>query len=336
MSVAIHHVTFEATSLGGIGAEWAAAVRRAMPWEAGVDVFFVISGFVMLHASESLFANGWSGVRRFLAQRVARIVPLYWFVTGAFLIVAVIDPGATSGGNGGPWAILASLGFIPFARPGGLVQPVFGLGWTLNYEMEFYALFAAALWMPRLWAILCISGTLCGLAAANVLTGFTSTAARFWADPIVLEFLFGVWIRMLLPVVITMPGRARLGLIVGVLLIWYRHSVDAGLPRPIAWGLPAAALVAATVRTGIAPVSRWTYWGGRIGDASYALYLLHPFVMRAASQIWRRAAPATPGVAMLFIVTTLALSCSLALMVNVWAERHVTRLVRAWLIGGRS
>ncbi|MSP00184.1 MAG: acyltransferase [Acetobacteraceae bacterium] len=297
LSVALHHVLYEAVTLGGESASWANAIQSAMPWEAGVDIFFVISGFVILHASTPLFEQGWPGLRRFLARRVARIVPLYWAVTTLYIVGATAGLGTISG----PMSILASYAFIPFARPNSLVQPVFALGWTLNNEMFFYALFAAVLWMRRERAIVCLTLVLGGLVAANATFGFTNVALKFWSEPIVLEFLLGIWIRAMLPIGFGLPLWTRIGLAALALLALYADVVSEGVSRPVGWGIPAALLVIAAVTATRERASRWTSFATRIGDASYALYLLHPFVMRAMGLTWRGLGPTSPGWALIFV-----------------------------------
>jgi exopolysaccharide production protein ExoZ len=93
---------------------------------AGVDLFFVISGFIMVYTSERLF--GQTGApQRFLARRIIRIVPLYWTLT-AFAALVLFGFGPNT---------LGSYLFIPTHR-----GPILTVGWTLNYEMMFYSLFA--------------------------------------------------------------------------------------------------------------------------------------------------------------------------------------------------
>ena len=119
-----------------------------LPWAAGVDVFFVISGLIMVHASRGLFAR--EGARgTFLKRRLARIVPLYWAVTLLYLAVALTTPALLNSALLDPAPILASFLFIPFTRPDGAVQPLYSLGWTLNFEMLFYVLFAATIGWPK-------------------------------------------------------------------------------------------------------------------------------------------------------------------------------------------
>ncbi len=331
MAVALHHVTHDADALGPPGATLAAAIDDAMPWGAGVDIFFVISGFVMLHASESLFGRGWLGIRRFLARRIARIVPLYWTTTTAFLIVTVAMPGAIAASLGGWRDVIASYAFIPRARPDGLVQPLIGLGWTLNYEMFFYLLFAAFLWLPRRRAVGWLTVCFAGFVAVGALTGFSNVALNFWSAPIVLEFVFGVWIRAMLPAHGTTAVWLRVGMVAVAIVVFRLDLVADGVPRLIGYGMPAALLVIASVTGARDRVSPWTSVAVRIGDASYALYLLHPFVMRVGSLAARRLGLASPGAVLMYIVVSLIVSCLVALAVNTIAERPATRYARRLL-----
>src|SRR5205085_10567493 len=186
----------------------------ALPWGAGVDLFFVISGFIMVYASERLFGAP-EGGRLFLGRRIARIVPLYWAFCTLYL-VWVACAAATSGKSLPSLpSVLASYAFLPFDGFGdGFPRPFYTLGWTLNYEMFFYAAFAAFLASPRAKAV----GGVAGALAMLVLLG---TAAplwmplAFWAQPIVLEFALGMGIALLLRRGITLPDWARLALLAG-------------------------------------------------------------------------------------------------------------------------
>ena len=116
---------------------------------AGVDLFFVISGFVMVVASADLFGQRGAPPYFFL-RRLARIVPLYWLITGIFVFILFAGRHHSSS-----WLsaseVVTSLLFIPHSLPNGAVVPVYGLGWTLNYEMMFYVVFSAVLFLrPRI------------------------------------------------------------------------------------------------------------------------------------------------------------------------------------------
>src|SRR5262249_55839896 len=108
---------------------------------AGVDIFFVISGFVM--AVTAGRANYPAGV--FLQRRIIRIVPLYWaatFFTAGLLLIA---PGLFRDNVVTLKHFLLSLFFIPHVSPDSAhdLSPLIKIGWTLNFEMFFYVVFAA-------------------------------------------------------------------------------------------------------------------------------------------------------------------------------------------------
>ena len=117
---------------------------KFLPWDASVDIFFVISGFVMVYASARLFGRpGAFGCSP--AGALARILPLYWCCDDRSCsrsrwpcLGALSEP--LGGGIG---YILASYLSHSMARPDGFIQPIFRLGWTLNYELLFYSTFAA-------------------------------------------------------------------------------------------------------------------------------------------------------------------------------------------------
>jgi peptidoglycan/LPS O-acetylase OafA/YrhL len=193
MSVVVDHVLHEAAALdpGGTIQSW----QTAAPWYSGVDVFFVISGFIMVHASRRLF-----GARdapwRFLSHRLARIVPLYWAMTGLFVAVAMLDRRALNSDLSGAKQLVANLLFIPWPRPGGGLQPAFSLGWTLNFEMMFYVVFALFIWLPRPRALVCIGAVLAGLVAAHPAVPADWSQWAFWTDPVIAEFGFGMLVAV--------------------------------------------------------------------------------------------------------------------------------------------
>lgn len=334
MSVAFDHVAHDllAASAGRTGAGLAllAAAWNALPWKAGVDVFFVISGFVIVHATRPLFGTA-AGPRRFLLRRLARIVPLYWAATTLFLALLLLAPGAVHAALGGPGYILSSYLFIPARRPDGLVEPVFGLGWTLDFEMLFYVVLTPFVRLPRPAAALGAALALAALVGARRAGLVGGVVLGTWADPIVFEFCAGMGLALL-------AGRVSLGRaarLVVVLAAVALLAADPALPRVLGWGLPAVLLVAA------ATLGRTERRGGferlleRLGDASYALYLVHPFVMRPATIVWRRLAVhgAAPLV-LAYAFVELAAAQAAALLVHRHAERPVTRWLRRRLEGG--
>ena len=148
-----------------------------------MDLFFVISGFVMVWASWDTFGR-WRAVAPFVWRRIVRIVPLYWLLTAATVAVAVAAPGSVSDGVRDGWGyIAASFAFVPWRRADGFVQPVLRVGWTLNYEMLFYALVACALPLPRRVALPVLLAALAALVMAGQAVAFTWTPGRLLDRP---------------------------------------------------------------------------------------------------------------------------------------------------------
>ncbi|WP_245410922.1 acyltransferase family protein [Microvirga flavescens] len=300
------------------------------PWMAGVDVFFVISGFIMVYTSRDLFAAP-SGRGIFLARRIARIVPLYWMVTTLYVVAALVVPVLVHGGLPSVWAVIASYLFIPFDRPGP-IQPIYSLGWTLNYEMFFYALFAFVLVLRGRVALLVLAGALISFTLIGRVASLPQPFA-FWTDPIILEFAFGIglgWLRVQ-GVTLAFFWRALLA-IAGVALLAGNvlgPPSEIGAIRFVAWGVPAALLVAAASLGPERPASaNWlTRFGVRVGDVSYAIYLIHPFVMRSLSEAVARSGWGAVLGPWGFFALVLSGTLAASFAVHLWFERPVT----AWL-----
>jgi len=154
---------------------------------AGVDVFFVISGFIMVYASERLFAQP-GGVRVFCLRRIVRIVPMYWAATTVLLVYVLAryaDFGAVLGGAGRDY-VIASYLFYPYVRPDGWGAPFLGVGWTLNYEMFFYAIFGLSLALPRRIAVPSVGALLCLLIALRALYPQMPDPFGYWFSPLII------------------------------------------------------------------------------------------------------------------------------------------------------
>lgn len=348
LAVAVLHGQHEAETYAGSSGRTFAAV--ALPWEAGVDVFFVISGFVMTYASRALFGRP-GARRRFLAHRIARVVPLYWMTTTLYLVLALAVPRLVSGPPPTPGYVAGSYLFVPVTRPDGLVQPLYSLGWTLNYEMFFYALFALALGLDRRRGTAAILVALAILSAIGLGLALPQPLAA-WTDPLLLEFGAGMVMGFarVEGVEFGRPARAALAL-AGLALFAVQGggapdgTLLAGFARALLYGVPAACLVAAgglgfddaagETRT----AHGRTRWGARwaaawIGDASYALYLTHPFAIRGAREALRITglAPVVPTWA--FLTIALAAALVVALLVHRVLERPLTRVARRMLERG--
>jgi len=305
-----------------------------VPWGAGVDLFFVISGFIIVHASARLFGRA-DARAEFLRRRLVRIVPLYWLVTSLFLLL--LAAATWKGGDRFPdaRAIAASYLFVPTDSYGdGRLFPVLDLGWTLNYEMFFYALLALVVTLPRGRALAALGALLAAaLVAGTVVPG--PSALWFWTRPIMLDFGLGVAVGALVGRGIVLPTGVRVVLAVAgtsVLLADPYHLFDGPIgttvanawPRVVLAGVPVAAVLAAAV-LGAEPVLPHAVTPlTRVGDASYSLYLFHPFALIATEKAAQKLAwvRATPG--WILVAATVTLAILIALLAHRWIERPMT------------
>ena len=329
LSVATVHVLNDATALdpGGTIALW----HAMLPWEAGVDMFFVISGFIMVHASQRLFGRP-GAAWRFLSHRLARVAPLYWAVTAVFLMVALLAGGTVKTEVSGLAQVVASFLFIPWPRPGGVLQPVYSLGWTLNYEMMFYAVFTLFIGLPQRWALGGVAAVLMAMMALHPFV-LGQPQLAFWTDPVIAEFVFGMALAVAWRSGLVLPGGWRAGLAaVAVMSLVALHDVAPDAAAPLRAGLPMALLLAAAT---LGPLRAWPPLLV-LGDASYALYLVHPFAMRAASILWRGLHLEGLGAAMGYCLASLGMAVLAGLAVHFWLERPVTRAARCHLAASNS
>jgi exopolysaccharide production protein ExoZ len=303
--------------------------EHVLPLGAGVDLFFVISGFVMVYASRDLFgAAGSAGV--FLRRRLARIVPIYWVVTVIYLVVSASALAPLNRAAPGLTETIASFLFIPYQNAEGLIRPVYSLGWTLNYEMFFYAVFALFLSFRRSVATLLIVAVLVGLAVIGLFVPAENTQLHFWTRTIILEFSAGIIIAQIALSGFKPSRSAAMALIAAALAFF---AFGAMLPvatddnRAFLYGIPGAMLVLASINfndlnyTG--PIARQLV---RLGDASYALYIMHPFALRGlmilAGAALTRISP------WLYIAFSLTLACVMAYAIWLWFERPVTKALQ--------
>ncbi|HYF54521.1 MAG TPA: acyltransferase [Salinarimonas sp.] len=302
-----------------------AFVPASRTGQAGVDIFFVISGFVMVHASRGLFGEP-GAARIFLARRIARVVPLYWLVTTLYLAVAIVAPALLNGAVLDPLFVAASYAFWPMAGPDGFAQPLYSLGWTLNYEMAFYALFALAIPFARDRAVAGLIAALLALVMLGRLLPLRLPLS-FWTDPIVLEFAAGMALGLARAHGLRLGSGVRAalaGLAVGALVLDVAFVPE--VPRIVAYGIPAALLVAAAGlgAAGGRP-GRLALLGEHLGDASYALYLVHPFAIRPLGLAAGAAGVVGPWS---FLVLALAAALVASLVVHRWVERPLTGAAR--------
>ncbi|RAK57135.1 acyltransferase family protein [Phenylobacterium deserti] len=307
----------------------------ALQWvglgRAGVDLFFVISGFIMVYTTE----RDPVGPKTFALRRIQRIVPLYWAVTLALFALALAAPSLLGASRPDPVWLVKSLLFIPFDKGDGTANPLVPVGWTLNYEMFFYAVFALALFLRSgRGRYLAVVGVIGALGLVGLVAEFSQLHLQFYTRPILLEFAAGVLIALAydrLPRVGRGPAAAGvLAFAIAMLVVLAASGLAAAderlrvaLAMAGAVGLVLAAIV--LERGGAAAHARPVL---ELGHASYAIYLTHMFVSQAVILALRFGGLGGPTVGLLAALSGIVACALVGLAVHHLFERPVDRTIR--------
>ena len=243
----------------------------------GVDLFFVISGFIMMYVTERSHEN-------FLRKRIIRIVPLYWLGTFGLFALAAIAPDVLNTASTDIPNLLKSLFFIPYFN-GRTFEPLLRLGWTLNYEIFFYLMFFIALSLSHTYRAVIATALLLGCVVFGQLADPQHPVAQFYANPILLEFVYGMSAFYIFRAAQNYTesihrGYARLCVLLGVSLyvaMFFIPWSDDYSNRYLMWGLPCL-LIFMLVAIGGARLKTLGFFV-LLGNISYSLYLLHPYVI---------------------------------------------------------
>ena len=249
----------------------------------GVDLFFVLSGYIITISSERNDRNWFE----FATDRFIRIAPIFYILSLPWIIRAMLTTDHS-------WLpFIPTFVFWPIVE-GRFLEPFLSVGWTLSFEVLFYTAMTAAIFFRSRSSRPAVPVIAFFLAAITARSMFDTAVLDFLGNPIIIEFLFGIGISMLMRV--TGPNR-RLAVGVSMLVILsvacqlflgfgdiseaqLIQNGDLSLQRAIIWGLPAAGIVYATLLFGNpssqGPLRRFLAF---LGDASYSIYLVHLLVM---------------------------------------------------------
>jgi peptidoglycan/LPS O-acetylase OafA/YrhL len=256
----------------------------------GVDIFFVISGFIISHITET-------GHKNFLKKRLIRIVPMYWFFTFTIAVIAFIAPELLRRIKFDLGHLACSLLFIPCWNEGTRFNPLLGLGWTINYEIFFYLLFFIAININNKYReLICSFFIIFFVFVLNVISFNQVSPISFYKNPIIFEFIIGMWIAVIYrkksSYFNSLSCYTTISLIPVVVILFIYTSkfeiITFGYLRFLVWGsLSACLLIIFLSLEGIFRES--LYFGRRcflmLGDISYPLYLLHIYVIAIFTRV---------------------------------------------------
>ena len=285
----------------------------------GVTIFFVISGFIMVRTTQEK-AGSIGDATDFLTRRAQRVVPMYYLATAVAVVMTQVA-GAASPSLSGSAYLIFSLLFIPVMSSREVMEPVVAQGWTLNYEMYFYFLFACSLCLPRrtrayvLIAVL-VASVVGGAFIQGDVHGLMRTL-QYWTAPIVLNFTFGMllaehcrpdtvkrWFWSPVAACVAMTAVLAVAAFVygfwqpgsAILFDWKLSIAVYAVSAACCWicirrnsALPALGLPRLAARIGVL-----------LGDASYMIYLFHLFVISALCKLL---APTGIGFTALFAIS---------------------------------
>jgi exopolysaccharide production protein ExoZ len=310
----------------------------------GVDLFFVVSGFIMLVTSRK------AAPVDFLVRRVIRIAPLYWALTLLVAGFVAVRPELFRSTVLNAQYLVKSLLFVPYLC-NGYFFPLLVPGWSLNFEMFFYLAFALILFVPHHRRV-----TIMGLSFLTLYflgiwilhsmdpTNRNSSVINFYTSLHLFEFWSGMFVADL-----HLRGYLKFWPVIGWLLLAASFvALLWGLPLNLASGssaeflldslLPSVTLLLAVVSlentSSLPKSSRLT----QLGDASYSLYLTHIFSLGLARLLWARAGLQRESIVFVagYAVFAMTLCVLIAVATYRWVENPTHNWLLAWYRNRRS
>jgi peptidoglycan/LPS O-acetylase OafA/YrhL len=318
LMVVVHHVLHQSP---GFLAVWPTEALQA-----GVDLFFVISGFVMVYVT----VKSERSPLQFLAMRAARIVPLYWAFTLLAAALLLLLPQLFRSNEFSIRHVILSMLFLPHAVQvdgSWIYTPVVKQGWTLIFEVFFYVLFALAMFISirrRVPLAVLALATIAVLGHAMRSQDISLGAAGFYFNDIILEFGFGMLIAA-----VAIKGKLdsintvfAVFLVIGGFLMMFMFDGN----RAVIFGLPAVAIVIGSLAfenrhpIRMRPLQFF-------GDTSYSIYLVHIFPIAVLRAIWPVPMDG-PKSLLLFLAATLVLVIGFSAISYYGIERTSLRYLR--------
>lgn len=253
----------------------------------GVDIFFVISGFIIVYTTEKADTPYW-------LPKVKKIIPLYWFMTLLTSLIILIAPNLFHSYEVNREYFIKSLLFIPYSH-NGINQPVLGLGWTLNYELFFYFIFWCAMKIQYSHRVFITSLVLLYLMVLSNILEFDNYYVQYYGNNIIVEFVYGmiayyIYVNIIKKYVIQISDVRIWFLVTGILFYMMWEFNDIYQYRGFIEGILALVLFCFSLAFECSQ-TRWEVLLVKIGNASYILYLVHIYIVRAVEMIFNKWLP---------------------------------------------
>ncbi|WP_168386033.1 acyltransferase family protein [Erwinia amylovora] len=244
----------------------------------GVDLFFIISGFIMCHVT-----NENTKPIEFLKKRLTRILPLYWILSLAAFVIYIINPSLVNS-SGGHTNIISSIFLLP-TKDKLLIQN----GWSLSYELFFYLIILTSLLILRKKVFLLTNLLILALVLAGLLYPPKTEYINFATNTLIIEFSMGSIAYYLYDKLKTTHWFISFTLLTtGITALVYQQynaSIFDLKYRFMYAGFPMLLVLLSLVLYEKSARMVKLSLLEKIGFSSYSLYLSHAFVLSPSAKI---------------------------------------------------
>lgn len=287
---------------------------------AGVDLFFIISGYIMCHTIYDKKLN----IIDFIKARLIRIVPLYWLLTGVALCAYLVAPDKVNS-SGGNTSVLCS--FILFPTDSKyLIQN----GWTLSYEFYFYIIFSVGLLFTGFLRFFTPAVILLSLVSLGYLMEASSVYFNFITNSLLIEFVMGILIFNIHRAVVFNSACSLILIIVSIVSLTCVNFFGGSGERVFDFGVPCFLFFLAMMNFErkfiVLKGNIISSIMAKVGNSSYSIYLIHPFVLTGSSIILKKLGFSEYG--WLFVSTLIINSVLVGWCCHVFLEKPITEFIR--------
>lgn len=248
----------------------------------GVDIFFIISGFVIMYATEK-------NTHFFFIRRLIRIIPLYWALTALFFFGLILFPNQFGKSTANIIFFLKSIFFIPFENnnigPGYGHSPYIFLGWTLNFEIFFYFIFQISMLISHKFRGLIAIFLLLLINIFFSFAHFNNFILLTYSHPILLEFCFGITLFNIWKL-IEVDRKINflniiLPLLICILILFYLQSGLGDFRFRTSYTALSIVFFFTLILRNLPKMNFFLL----LGSISYPIYLIHPYVRELALRL---------------------------------------------------